>query len=296
MVRERPAAQTADMTQDVARAVRAVPVPGGDLAVELLAGRTDPVLALHGVSSNRRLWSWLRAEAPEISLLAPDLRGRGDSIAVTGRSSLARHVEDAVAVLDAYGLDAVHVCGMSMGGFVAVQLAVTHPERVLGLVLVDGGLPMTPPPGLTPEALPAVFADRLARLGQTWDSVEAYRDHFVASTCPLLDPQDPLLLDYLAHDLRDGRVRLSADALVADATDVFFAPPPLDRVEVPVRLLHAEWGAGPGTPPAYDAAAVDAVRDRLAGVRYVPGVDHGASIMSPAGAKASAELLREALR
>jgi pimeloyl-ACP methyl ester carboxylesterase len=40
-----------------------------------------------------------------------------------------------VAVLDYLGLDAVHVCGMSMGGFVAVELATAHPGRVKSLIL-----------------------------------------------------------------------------------------------------------------------------------------------------------------
>jgi pimeloyl-ACP methyl ester carboxylesterase len=284
------------MTHNAVETVRSVPVSGGELAVELLSGTTEPVLALHGISSTRRLWSWLRAAAPDITLLAPDLRGRGDSIDVTGASSLAQHAADAVAVLDAFDLDAVHVCGMSMGGFIAVQLAVTHPERVRSLVLVDGGLPMTPPPGLTRDAIPAVFADRLGRLEQPWDSVEAYRDYFVSSPAPLLDREDPLLLQYLEHDLRDGRVRLSGDALVQDAESVFFSPPPLDEVQAPVRLTHTEWSVGRDTLPAYDAAAVDAVRERLAAVRFLPGLDHGGSIMTPAGAAVAAELLQEALR
>ncbi len=289
-------AQTAGMQQDVVSTVRTVAVPGGELAVELFPGDTEPVLALHGISSSRRLWVWLRAQAPEITLLAPDLRGRGDSIDVAGPSSIARHADDAVAALDAYGLDAVHVCGMSMGGFVAVQLAVAHPERVRSLTLIDGGLPMATPPGLTRESVPAVFADRLGRLEHSWDSVDAYLDYFVSSTAPLLDRDDPLLRHYLEHDLRDGRVRLSGEALVQDAQDVFFSPSVHEQVRAPMRLLHAEWGAGPGTAPAYDEAAVDAARDRLAGVRYVPGVDHAASIMGTTGAAASAELLREALQ
>jgi pimeloyl-ACP methyl ester carboxylesterase len=56
-----------------------VPVDGGALAVDVLMGSTTPVLAVHGVSSNRRLWNWVHAAAPEISLVAPDLRGRAGS-------------------------------------------------------------------------------------------------------------------------------------------------------------------------------------------------------------------------
>lgn len=146
--------------------------------------------------------------APELSLIAPDLRGRGDSVGVTGASSTGRHAADMVAVLDSLGLESVHVCGMSMGGFVAVELAACYPERVRSLILVDGGPPMPTPPGLTPEDLPKAFRDRLARLDREFPSVAAYAKFFVATTGPLLDPADPLLLDYLAHDLSGRRVRL----------------------------------------------------------------------------------------
>ena len=181
--------------------VIAVAVPGGALAVEHVTAATSPVLAIHGISSQRKLWNWLRAQHPGLSLIAPDLRGRGDSVGVTGPSSVSRHAADLIAVLDHLGLDAVPVCGMSMGGFVAVELATTYPDRVTDLVLVDGGFPMATAPGLTPEAVPAIFRDRLARLDRDWPSVEDYARFFVEQTAPLLDPADPLLLDYLAHDL-----------------------------------------------------------------------------------------------
>jgi pimeloyl-ACP methyl ester carboxylesterase len=290
--------------------VIAVDVPGGVLAVENVTagiGSRGPVLAVHGISSQRKLWNWLRAARPGLSLIAPDLRGRGDSVGVTGTSSVARHAADLVAVLDHLGLDAVPVCGMSMGGFVAVELATTYPDRVTSLVLVDGGFPMATPPGLTPDALPAIFRDRLARLDQDWATVGDYARFFVANTAPLLDPADPLLLDYLAHDLANGpggrelarhRVRLNAGALIEDATDIFFGPSKWEQLTVPVRLLTAQWSTGPDSPPAYPAAAVQQFRDRLdtlVSVRTVAGADHAASIMSPAGARATADLISEVL-
>jgi pimeloyl-ACP methyl ester carboxylesterase len=274
-----------------------VEVPGGQLAVETFTSGTEPVLAIHGVSSQRRLWNWLRATAPGLSLVAPDLRGRGDSVGVRGASSIGRHAADMIAVLDHLGLDAVHVCGMSMGGFVAVELATAYPGRVKSLILVDGGFPMTAPPGLTPEALPAVFRDRLARLDREWPSVRDYAEFFVAPTGPLLDPADPLLLDYLAHDLAGRRVRLSAEALIADAADIFFGTSKWQQLQVPVRLLTAEWSTGPDSAPAYPAEAVAAFRDALDAlvtIQPVAGVDHAASIMTMTGARATAKLIAEA--
>jgi pimeloyl-ACP methyl ester carboxylesterase len=279
------------------REVIGVPVPGGTLAVEVSRSGSEPVLAVHGISSQRRLWNWLRAADPGLGLVAPDLRGRGDSVGVSGPSSIARHAADLLAVLDHLGLGTVTVCGMSMGGFVAVELATAHPDRVRNLVLVDGGLPMAAPPGLTQRTLPVVFRDRLARLDREWPSVADYAAFFVAQTAPLLDPADPLLLDYLAHDLVGPRVRLSSEALISDATGIFFGPLPWARLAVPTWLLTAQWSTGRDSAPAYPADAVAAFEARLGGlltVRPAAGVDHAAAIMSPAGAEATAGLIAEA--
>ena len=270
-----------------------VAVNGGELAVEVLPGSTEPVLAIHGISSHRRLWSWLRAESPDLTLVAPDLRGRADSVDVAGPSSVTQHADDLVAVLDALELDSAHVIGMSMGGFVAIDLAHRYPERAKSLVLVDGGFPMAAPPGLTAEALPALFADRLGRLTKKWD-LDAYVEYFTSQTAPLLDPHDPLLREYLSHDLGpDGTVRLSGDALVADAGSIFFGESPWQELSLPVRFLYAQWSTGPASRPAYPD--VTAYAEKCVEVRYVEGVDHAGSIMTKAGAVVTAELVALAL-
>jgi hypothetical protein len=103
---------------------------------------------------------------------------------------------------------------------------------------------------------------------------------------------------YLAHDLFGPLVRLSTEALMADAADIFFGPSKWQQLQVPVRFLTAEWGTGAGSAPAYPAEAVRAFRDALdvlVTVRPVPGVDHAASIISMTGARATADLIAEAL-
>ena len=45
------------------RQVTGVEVPGGSLAIEVFSSAAEPVLAIHGLSSQRRLWNWLIAEA-----------------------------------------------------------------------------------------------------------------------------------------------------------------------------------------------------------------------------------------
>lgn len=275
-----------------------IPVDGGTLAVDVRTADTAPVLAMHGVSSSSGLWTWVRAAAPDISLIAPDLRGRGDSVDVGGPHSIHQHAEDMVRVLDHLGLDSVLLCGMSMGGFVAVDLAVTHPDRVSGVVLVDGGFPMPLHAAVTREMVPAAFAPHLAALDRTWTGLDEY---LAAQTDAdsLLSPDDPHLRTYLAHQLdATGHVRLSRDALLGDGTDVMVGESRWRELAVPTWLLYAEWGLDRDTPPAYspdDVAGFRAALDRLAEPRRVLGVDHASLIMTDHGAGEIVEMLRTAL-
>ena len=104
-----------------------------------------------------------------------------------------------------------------------------------------------------------------------------------------------MLRHYVEHDLLDGKVRLSGDALLSDAESVFFADIAWESLEVPVRFLFAEWSSGSDTAPAYPKDAVDSWRHKLVEARFVPGVDHAGSIMSPTGAAVTAELIRDAI-
>lgn len=254
----------------------------------------EPVLAIHGLSSTRKLWLWVHDAAPEIPLLAPDLRGRGQSLDLGGPYGMEAHVDDLVSLLDEQGLDRVHVMGMSMGGFIAVHLAASHPERVRSLVLIDGGPPMAGPPGLTPEALPAVFAGRAGRLAREWESLAEYRDYFCDDIAPLLDRDDPLLEAYLSHDLDpDGRVRLDGEALAPDAGEIWFGPNPWTGVTAPMRFLHAEWSVGADSDPAYGKEQLAAIAEHDLWATLVEGVDHAGIVMSPRGAAAVAAVLRE---
>jgi pimeloyl-ACP methyl ester carboxylesterase len=79
---------------ELAGRVATVAVKGGVLTYEVRLGNSEPILVIHGVSSQRRLWDWLHAEAPELTLIAPDLRGRADSVEVAGPFSIDAHVAD----------------------------------------------------------------------------------------------------------------------------------------------------------------------------------------------------------
>lgn len=114
-----------------------IDVAGASLHVEV-RGSGPTVLFVHGFPLTGELWSPVAERlAGERRSLIPDLRGHGRS-GVGEVTGLRSHADDLVAVLDATGVAGpVPVVGLSMGGYVALELCRAHPERVGALVLVD---------------------------------------------------------------------------------------------------------------------------------------------------------------
>lgn len=98
----------------------------------------DPVVFVHGnVSSSLFYQPTMLALPAGVRALAIDLRGFGDSETkpVDATRGLGDFADDVIAVLDALGVDGFHLVGWSMGGGVAMQVVLDHPERVRTLTL-----------------------------------------------------------------------------------------------------------------------------------------------------------------
>ena len=94
------------------------------------------VLLLHAWAGSRRSFArLLPLMPPSVHAAAVDLRGHGDADQPPTGYDLATLAGDVVASLDALGIDRAVLVGASSGGYVAQQVAVTHPDRVAGLVL-----------------------------------------------------------------------------------------------------------------------------------------------------------------
>lgn len=101
-------------------------------------GRRDgePVLLIQGLGTDSRGWALQRmALGRRYRCFAPDNRGTGLSDKPPGPYSLDQMARDAIAVLDAEGVDRAHVVGASMGGVIAQIIGVLHPDRTRSLVL-----------------------------------------------------------------------------------------------------------------------------------------------------------------
>jgi 3-oxoadipate enol-lactonase len=100
-------------------------------------GQGPPLLLLHGLGGSHDDW---RKQVPvfarRYSVIAPDLRGFGDSERQEP-FTVQQHARDVAGLLDALGIARAHVVGLSMGGAVAMELALSEPGRVAGLVLAN---------------------------------------------------------------------------------------------------------------------------------------------------------------
>lgn len=113
-----------------------VPVNNVVLEVED-RGTGRPLLFIHGYPLSRRLWEpQLEGLADLAHLIAPDLRGHGDSGSTPGPYSMDLLAEDCHALLEVMGVkDPVVVCGLSMGGYITFAFYRKYPEQVAALIL-----------------------------------------------------------------------------------------------------------------------------------------------------------------
>ncbi len=245
---------------------RAVAHASGD------AGPLPPVVLVHGAGASSDDWPAELRALPGRRVLAVDLPGHGAAPGPPG-TSIAERAAAVEALLDAEGIARAVIAGHSMGGAVALSLALERPGRVAALVLVATGARLRVAPealalSATPEGLALAaraMADRSFGPGAR-DAVREARAREIAATAPGL---------------------LHSDLSACDAFDVM---PRLGELRVPALVVCGTEDRL--TPPKYAAF----LAERLAGARLVlvPGAGHLVMVEEPrAVASAVAEFLTQ---
>src|SRR5215212_1486686 len=102
------------------------------------AGRGPAVVFLHGFPFDRSMWrGQVERLSADFRVVAPDLRGHGGTTFTREPATMEEMAEDVVALLDELNVPRAVVCGLSMGGYVALAFYRAHPSRVRALVLAD---------------------------------------------------------------------------------------------------------------------------------------------------------------
>lgn len=113
-----------------------ISVNGQSIHVEH-TGSGPPLLLIMGIGYDSTLWGYMAPPLAErFRVILMDNRDSGQSSRATTPYTIADMADDAVGVLDALDIERAHVAGTSMGGFIAQELAIRHPDRVDRLVLM----------------------------------------------------------------------------------------------------------------------------------------------------------------
>ncbi len=251
-------------------------------AVEQGAAGGETVLWLQGLNAPAAAWSVQMAHfAHSIHSIAPDARGVGLSEAPPGPYTTRQMALDALAVLDAAQVESAHVVGLSLGGAVAQELALGHPERVRSLALLSTFAVQPPRTRALLEAWRTLYPVAIERpeLRKAWE-LQAYAWLFsdrywrsesnVRAALKFAQTQPPQSATgfigqvdaALSHDARDRLPQLRKPALVIHGALDQLAP--LACGEELARLIPgAELLGLPEAGHAVNIEAQRAVNDAL---------------------------------
>lgn len=146
----------------------------------VLAGESDgfglPVVFLHAGVADRRMWAAQMASvvAAGFHVIAYDRRGFGET---ESPDEPFGHLADLEAVLDQLGVNAAILVGASTGGALAIDFALEHPDRTIGLVLIGTAISGAPEPELPEEAETLFDARAYAIERRQWGSVARIDAH-----------------------------------------------------------------------------------------------------------------------
>ena len=195
-------------------------------------GSGTPVLLIHGYPLNRQMWQpQMEGLSDCARLIAPDLRGHGDSEAVEGAYTMEAHAQDCYELLEKLGIsqNAV-VCGLSMGGYIALAFYRLFPHRVKSLVLVS-----TRAAADSPEAR----ANRESSIRAAGEKGVRFIAESMAGR--LLSAQTMRLQPHLNQELIELMSHNSLRAVQGDLDGMKVRPdssPMLSSFLVPVLIIH----------------------------------------------------------
>lgn len=229
-----------------------------------------PLALIHGFPLSSAMWeAQVAALKGKARLIAYDVRGHGRSGAGDGQYSIELFVDDLFALLDHLKIAKAALCGLSMGGYIALRAVERAPERVGGLVLCDtrSEADSNESKLKRAEAAKAVKRDGSAAFAEKFaPSV------FSAASLAAGKPQVALVKRLIAAAPPIG----VAGALLAMAgrTDTTAA---LARIAAPTLVIVGELDAL--TPPSSAKALADAIPG--AELAVIPGAGHLSNLDQP---------------
>lgn len=208
------------------------------------SGDNPPVVFLHHITGNSiealRLAKTLNGRR---RLIAPDLRGRGQSDMPFGEYGIPAHLRELNAFLDRMELDRPYLVGHSYGAALCVFLAAARPDWFSGVVLMDGGAVPNP---LVLQMLNAYYDN----MNYRYPTLDAYMDRYrnQPTYLPWTDELEALLRSNLRRQPDGTYIRQMARYVLDTdrSADSFAAweqlPTLYEQISCPILIIRAEWG------------------------------------------------------
>jgi 3-oxoadipate enol-lactonase len=249
------------------------------------AGKGLPLLFVHGYPLNRHMWDPQIQELADVArVLAPDLRGHGESQAVPGPYSVDLFADDLAAFLDALGIrQKVVLCGLSMGGYIVFAFYRKYASRLAGLILTA-----TRAAADTPQA--RLARDQSAELARQ-QGVDAIVDAMLPK---LLAPATSQSRPELVEQARQIMASTSLESILGDLVALKERPdstPTLANIRLPTLLLP---GAEDQIIPLQEAQAMHAAL-RGSVLEVIPDAGHLLNLENPAAFNAAVRLFLKSL-
>jgi len=201
------------------------------------------------MSSSRRMYSMVPALARHYRVVRMDLRGHGDSAIPPPDSELTlpRLTRDLLELIDHLDVERAHFLGVAAGGYLAQQMAIHHPERVLGIVLVASK------PGLR-QSQASTWLPQIAAKGLRPFLAETIGDRFPPGT-------EPARIEWFLDEVCRNDVAFIA-RFIEHMTGLYWMDDVV-RIQCPTLII------APGDEPIGRVDAYDEMKAAIAGSELI---------------------------
>jgi 3-oxoadipate enol-lactonase len=229
-----------------------------------------PVVFIHGFPMNHLMWeNQMNALPNDYRIIAYDVRGLGKSDLGNGEISMEAHVDDLKGLLDDLDIQKAIVCGLSMGGYIALNAIQKYPQRFLGLVLCD-----TKSDADTEQGKQKRY-DSIQKIEN--DGVQSFAEGFLKNVLSekTLNENKPLVT-FLTHKILEN----NPEGIKAAQRMMAKRPATTDglkKIKVPTLILVGEKDQ---VTPLADA---ESLKSKIANSRLeiIPGAAHFSNIENP---------------
>lgn len=224
-----------------------VKVNGNEIQVADYPGTKGPIVAIHGLTGTyKNMHYYADKFGGDYRIIAVDLRGRGNSVQADADTSIVKHAEDILALIEELKIDNPILLGFSMGAFISALVA-SRLDSVQGLILLDGAAKSS-------DHQRGIVKPSLGRISREFTSKEHYAEETRKIYSNLGIEWNNVLQDIVEYEVCpvDGHwENKSTESCILEDFESFYSFDPKDvgsKIECPVLLVYAEGKIGSMAP------------------------------------------------